>query len=49
MASPRLRYSGVNRSYLADEAIRHLKRFAEERRERLKRVGDALFGGEKTG
>ena len=34
---------------LADEAIRHLKEFAEERRDRLRRVGDALFGREKTG
>ena len=34
---------------LADEAIRHLKEFADQRRDRLQQVGDALFGKEKTG
>jgi len=34
---------------LADEAIRYLKGFTAERRDRLRQVGDALFGREKAG
>jgi argininosuccinate lyase len=34
---------------LADEAIRQLKEFAQQRRDRLTRVDGALFGREKTG
>ena len=39
---------GNLRLELADEAIRHLKGFAEARRERLRRVDDALFGREES-
>jgi argininosuccinate lyase len=34
---------------LADEAIRRLRGFAEERRDGLRRVDDGLFGREETG
>ena len=34
---------------LADEAIGHLKGFADQRRDRLSRVRDAVFGRKKTG
>ena len=40
---------GNLRLELADEAIGRLKGFTEERRDRLSRVGDALFGRAKTG
>jgi argininosuccinate lyase len=40
---------GNLRLELADEAIRHLKGFAQQRRDRLNRVGDSVFGTETTG
>jgi len=40
---------GSLRLDLADEAIRHLKEFAHQRRERLRQVGEAVFGRETPG